>query len=72
MCDLHAETNAPAIGVTDTFLTFLLLRKSSMEVCLESPRRPGWWELIGWAGQADLHFPTSTLTGLPETSVKQE
>lgn len=41
-----------------------------MEECLESPRRPGSGELIRWDRQLDRHFPTSTLTGLPETSVK--
>lgn len=41
-----------------------------MEECLESPRRPGSGELIRWDRQLDRHFPTSMLTGLPETSVK--
>lgn len=41
-----------------------------MEECLESPRRPGWGALPCWDRQLERHFPTSTLTGLPEASAR--
>lgn len=43
-----------------------------MEECLESPGRAGCGQLIRWDRQLDWHFPTSTLTGPPETSVKHK
>lgn len=61
-----AQTQPPQGQHKHTFLTFLLLRKSSTEECLESPRRPA---LICWARQLDQHF---LQTGLPETPVKHK
>lgn len=68
--DSHKVTARPCGRVGETPLTFLLLRNSSIEECLEYSCCPASGEGLDAPPQWDLHIPTSTLTGLPEMSVR--
>lgn len=52
--------------------TFLFLRNSSIEECLEYSCCPASCDGLGAPPQWDLHIPTSTLTGLPEMSEERK